>query len=156
MTVECFLDTNVLVYAVSSAPSDLAKKEKALEMIERADFGLSAQVLQEFYVTVTRKIAKTLAPEAAVAILDELKVFPTVEVDYSLIVSGIEVSLAYGISYWDGTIIAAAAVLGAPVLMTEDLNDGQTYGAVRVVNPFRDASHPDSVHESESLKGGWG
>ena len=147
MSVECFLDTNVLVYAVSAAPSDAAKKEKALELIERADFGLSSQVLQEFYVTVTRKIAKPLTPDSAVALLEEFKVFPTVPVDYALIVSGIEVSLAYGISYWDGTIVAAAGALGAPVLMTEDLNEGQSYGAVRVVNPFRDVSRPDRVHE---------
>ena len=147
MRVECFLDTNVLVYAVSAAPSDAAKKEKALELIERADFGLSAQVLQEFYVTVIRKIVKPLTPDSAVALLEAFKVFPTVQVDYPLIVSGIEVSLAYGISYWDGTIVAAAAALGAPVLMTEDLNDGQSYGAVRVVNPFRDATQPDRVHE---------
>jgi len=90
--VQCFLDTNVLVYAVSAAPSDAAKKEKALELIERADFGLSAQVLQEFYVTVTRKIAKPLTPDSAVALLEQFKVFPTVQVDYPLIVSGIEVS----------------------------------------------------------------
>ena len=147
MSVECFLDTNILVYAVSAAPADAAKKEKALELIERADFGLSAQVLQEFYVTVTRKIAKPLTPDSAVALLEQFKVFPTVQVDYPLIVSGIEVSLAYGISYWDGTIVAAAAALGAPVLLTEDLNDGQSYGAVRVVNPFRDLSRPDRVHE---------
>jgi len=147
MRVECFLDTNVLVYAVSAAPSDAAKKEKALELIERADFGLSAQVLQEFYVTVIRKIAKPLTPDSAVALLEEFKVFPTVQVDYALIVSGIEVSLAYGISYWDGTIVAAAGALGAPVLMTEDLNDGQSYGSVRVVNPFRDVSRPDRVHK---------
>ena len=147
MSVECFLDTNILVYAVSAAPADAAKKEKALELIERADFGLSAQVLQEFYVTVTRKIAKPLAPDSAVVLLEQFKVFPTVQVDYPLIVSGIEASLAYGISYWDGTIVAAAAALGAPVLLTEDLNDGQSYGAVRVVNPFRDATQPDRVHK---------
>ncbi len=147
MRAKCFLDTNVLVYAVSAAPSDAAKKEMALELIERADFGLSAQVLQEFYVTVIRKIAKPLTPDSAVALLEQFKVFPTVQVDYPLIVSGIEVSLAYGISYWDGTIVAAAGALGAPVLMTEDLNDGQSYGAVRVVNPFRDISRPDRVHE---------
>ena len=147
MQVRCFLDTNILVYAVSAAPADAAKKEKALELIERADFGLSAQVLQEFYVTVTRKIAKPLTPNSAVALLEEFKVFPTVQVDYALIVSGIEVSLAYGISYWDGTIVAAAGALGAPVLMTKDLTDGQSYGRVRVVNPFRDVSRPDRVHE---------
>lgn len=147
MSVECFLDTNVLVYAVSAAPADAAKKEKALELIESADFGLSAQVLQEFYVTVTRKIPKPLTPDSAVALLEQFKVFPAVQVDYPLIVSGIEVSLAYGISYWDGTIVAAAGALGAPVLMTEDLNEGQSYGAVRVVNPFRDVSRPERVHE---------
>ena len=63
MRVECFLDTNVLVYAVSSAEEDAARRERALDLVTRADFGLSAQVLQEFYVTVTRKIRKLLAPD---------------------------------------------------------------------------------------------
>jgi predicted nucleic acid-binding protein len=54
MSVDCFLDTNVLVYAVSSAERDAAKRSKALDLVRQSDFGLSAQVLQEFYVTVTR------------------------------------------------------------------------------------------------------
>jgi predicted nucleic acid-binding protein len=136
MSVDCFLDTNVLVYAVSSAPAEAAKKELAIELIEYADFGLSAQVLQEFYVSVTRKIAKPLPPEAAVALLSDFRLFPMVETDYPLIVAGIEASLEHDISYWDATIVAAASALRASVLYTEDLNHGQNYGSVRAVNPF--------------------
>jgi predicted nucleic acid-binding protein len=139
MSVECFLDTNVLVYAVSSAGGDAPKSRKALDLVQRTEFGLSAQVLQEFYVTVTRKIRKPLAPEQAVALLDEYRVFPTVPTDYPLIVAAVELSLRYGVSYWDGAILAAAEALEAPVLYTEDLNHGQLYGRVRAVNPFVDA-----------------
>jgi predicted nucleic acid-binding protein len=136
MSVECFLDTNVLVYAVSSAEAEAAKSAKALELIQRSEFGLSAQVLQEFYVTVTRKIRRPLSPERAVALLDEYRVFPTVPTDYALIVSAVELSLRYGISYWDGAIVAAAQALSAVTLYTEDLQHGQLYGSVRAQNPF--------------------
>jgi predicted nucleic acid-binding protein len=139
MSVECFLDTNILVYAVSSAAADTAKSTKALDLVQRSDFGLSAQVLQEFYVTVTRKIRKPLAPELAVALMEEYRVFPTVPTDYPLIVLAVELSLRYRISYWDGAIVAAALALEAPVLYTEDLNHGQSYGPVRAVNPFLEA-----------------
>ena len=136
MSVECFLDTNVLVYAVSSAEADAAKRSKALELVREADFGLSAQVLQEFYVTATRKIRKPLEPELAVALMEQYRVFPTVPTDYPLIVAAVELSLRYGVSYWDGAILAAAEVLEAPVLYTEDLAHGHLYGSVRALNPF--------------------
>jgi predicted nucleic acid-binding protein len=139
MSVECFLDTNILVYAISSADADARKRTKALELVQRSDFGLSAQVLQEFYVTVTRKIRKPLAPELAVALIDEYRVFPTVPTDYPLIVMAAELSLRYGISYWDGAILAAAEALETPTLYTEDLNHGQRYGRVRALNPFIEA-----------------
>jgi len=137
MSVECFLDTNVLVYAVSSAKAESEKRAKALELVQGTDFGISAQVLQEFYVTVTRKIRRPLAPEMAVALMDEYRVFPVVPTDYPLIVAAVERSLRFDVSSWDGAILAAAEVLEAPILYTEDLNHGQEYGAVRVVNPFR-------------------
>jgi predicted nucleic acid-binding protein len=136
MSVECFLDTNVLVYAVSSAEGDALKRERALGLVRQADFGLSAQVLQEFYVTVTRKIRKPLSPELAVALMDEYRLFPMVPTDYPLIVSAVEISLRYGVSYWDGAILAAAEVLEAPILYTEDLTHGRQYGPIRAVNPF--------------------
>lgn len=139
MSVECFLDTNVLVYAISSSADDAPKQARALELIQQADFGLSAQVLQEFYVTVTRKILVPLAPEQAMAFLDEFRVMPIAWTDYPMIVSGIEHSLRYQISFWDGAIVAAAESLGSPILYSEDLNHGQRYGTVRVVNPFHEA-----------------
>ena len=146
MSVEVFLDTNVLLYAVSSSPEESLKKEKALELIEHADFGLSAQVLQEFYVNVTRKIAHPLTPVAAVELLDQFRRFPMVPTDYPLVVAGAEIALRDGISYWDGAIVAAAECLGAKTLFTEDLSHGQVYGSVRVVNPFG-RSWPNEVHE---------
>ena len=69
--------------------------------------------------------------------------------DYPLIVAGIETALRFGVSYWDGAIIAAAERLGAPILYTEDLNHGQRYGSVQAVNPFLPTS-PDSVHDDRS------
>lgn len=153
MTVEAFLDTNVLIYAVSGSPAESMKKEKALGLIEHLDFGLSAQVLQEFYVNVTREIARPLSPDEALALLEQFRCFPMVWTDYPLIVAGVETSLRFGISYWDGTIIAAAEALGARTLYTEDLNHGQNYGSVRAVNPFP-SSTPGKVHDGEEPKYG--
>jgi predicted nucleic acid-binding protein len=153
MSVEAFLDTNVLIYAVSSSSAESPKKEKALDLIASADFGLSAQVLQEFYVNVTAKIAHPLAPDAALALLEQFRYFPMVWTDHPLIVAGIEMSLRCKISYWDGAIIAAAERLGAAILYTEDLNHGQSYGSVQAVNPFLPRV-PDSVHEGGDPRNG--
>jgi predicted nucleic acid-binding protein len=117
-----------------------------------ADFGLSAQVLQEFYVNVTAKIARPLTPDEAAALLEEFRTFPVVWTDYPLIVSGIETALRFGISYWDGAIIAAAERLGASTLYTEDLNHGQRYASVQAVNPFL-AGPPDIVHDDADPQG---
>lgn len=137
MSVECFFDTNVLVYAASAAPEDERKRNVALDLVRRENFGLSAQVLQEFYVTVTQKIRVPIESSEALALLDLYRSFPLALTDYPLIVSGVETSLRWRISYWDGAIIAAAQSLGAEILFTEDLAHGQRYGSVRVVNPFR-------------------
>lgn len=136
MSVDAFLDTNVLIYAVSSEPAELSKKERALELIENVDFGVSAQVLQEFYVVSTRRIALPMPPDEAVALLEHFKSLPVVWTDYPLVVAGVEASLRFDISYWDGAIVAAAERLGATTLYTEDLNHGQRYGSITVVNPF--------------------
>lgn len=147
-TAESFLDTNVVVYAVSSAPEEAAKKRIALDLIASADFGLSAQVLQELFVTVTRKAARPLPVDRALALLDDLRRFPLVETDWPLVVAAIETSVRFGIAYWDGAIVAAAARLGATVLYTEDLNHGQLYGEVRALNPFLPETSSPSVHDA--------
>ena len=153
MSVEAFLDTNVLIYAVSSAPAEARKKERTLDLISHVDFGLSAQVLQEFYVNVTGKIAHPLSPDEAMTLLEQFRCFPIVWTDYPLVVAGAEASLLHGISYWDGTIIAAADFLGATTLYTEDLNHGQQYGSVQAINPFLPGG-PNGAHESEGPRYG--
>lgn len=140
MSVECFLDTNVLVYALSAAAEDREKRERALALIASADFGLSVQVLQELYVTVTRKLRVPLAPARAYELVCEYRAFPLVAVDFALLSRAVELSLQHRISYWDGAILAAAEILGATILYSEDLGADQVYGTVRVVNPFAAAS----------------
>ena len=136
MIVECLLDTNILVYAVDSTPVNSEKKAKALELIEKADFGLSTQIMQEFYVTVTRKFKKPLSSEEAALFLEQLNAFPVISTDYGIITDGIRNSIEYQISYWDGAILAAAERLKARILYSEDLNQGQLYGTVTVIDPF--------------------
>jgi len=137
MIADSMLDTNVLVYAVDASPAHCARQAAAIQLLEKADFGLSAQVLQEFYVTVTRKLAKPLTPYAALEFIDRLHAFPMVAVDQGLVIEGIRNSVKYQLSYWDGAIVAAAERLHARILYSEDLNHGQHYGNVEVVNPFR-------------------
>jgi predicted nucleic acid-binding protein len=136
MTASVFFDTNVLVYAAVGTGRDERKRKRALELIESADFGTSAQVLQEFYVTVVKKAARPLSPEQALEWLEQWAAFPCQGVDHQLVRIAIEVSHRYAISYWDAAILAAAEALGADTVYSEHLNDGQHYGPVRVVNPF--------------------
>ena len=136
MSVEVFLDTNILVYAVTSDDRDQAKRQRALEIIETEDFAISAQVLQEFYVTVTRNLAVPLSPELALAWIEELEAFPCVSVETSLVKNAIEISVRYQTSYWDGAILATAESISVPRLYSEDLNHRQLYGSVEVFHPF--------------------
>ncbi|MHA1164284.1 MAG: PIN domain-containing protein [Alphaproteobacteria bacterium] len=131
-----FLDTNILIYAAQNRREQLNKREIAKELIKTTDFGLSAQVLAEFYVIVTQKGDPPMTPDAALAWVEELEQLPCVSLDSSLVKLGAETSVRYRISYWDGAIIAAAERLGAEILFTEDLNHGQSYGQVRALNPF--------------------
>lgn len=135
MKVECFLDTNILVYAAAGHGAQ-EKRGRALEIIANEEFGLSAQVLQEFYVTVIRKIEVPLAPAQAVEWIEQFEVFPCLAIDAALVKIAIEASERYGISYWDAAIVAAAERFGAKTLYSEDLNHEQLYGSVRVCNPF--------------------
>jgi len=102
---------------------------------------------------VTRKIADPLPPDVAIELMEQLRQFPMVVTDYPLVVSGAEIALKYGISYWDGAIDAAAEVLGATTLYSEDLSHGQDFGSVRVANPFR-FGWPNGVHEAGTTQRG--
>jgi predicted nucleic acid-binding protein len=136
MNAEVFLDTNVLVYAAIGGGAHEAKRKRALALIEAEHFGTSAQVLQEFYVTVVRKAARPLPPAEAIEWIEQWAEFPCQYLDHRLVRIAIELSERFRISYWDAAILASAEALGAHTVYSEDLNDGQSYGNVRVVNPF--------------------
>jgi predicted nucleic acid-binding protein len=135
MTARVFFDTNVLVYAALGSGNEEHKRKRAL-VIESEDFGTSAQVLQEFFVTVAKKASRPLSAAQALEWIEHWTAFPCQTVDHQLVRIAIEKSERYAISYWDAAILAAAEALGAHTVYTEDLNDGQLYGLVRVVNPF--------------------
>ncbi len=137
MRIACFLDTNILIYAAAGKKDEARKHAIATDIILGQFFSLSGQVLAEFYVNITQKPAVALPAEDIERWFNLLDQFPIAPVDATLVRAGVLNALRYRISYWDAAILAAAERLGAPVLYTEDLSHGQTYGSVRVVNPFR-------------------
>jgi predicted nucleic acid-binding protein len=136
MNASCFVDTNVLLYAVSTHPSEADRASAARRILAREDFGLSAQVLQEFFVNATRKIRTPLGEDQALEFIDIMSTAPVLAIDTAVVLEAIGLHKQYALSYWDAAIVAAAHGLGARILYSEDLADGVTYGDVRVVNPF--------------------
>ncbi len=139
MSVSCFVDTNVLVYAHDRSGGE--KHRVALELLsqlwEERTAAVSTQVLQELYVNLRKKAGHPLAlGEARSLVADYLRWEVIVNTSDSLL-EAIEIESRYGIAFWDALIVQAAGAAGAEVLYSEDLGDGQSYGAVRVVNPFR-------------------
>jgi len=138
-----FLDTNVLVYAAIGKGPEERKKRIAQDLLKTTDFGVSTQIMAEFYATIVRKAEPPL-PEMDIDLwLTSLSQRTCLPIDVALVRRGVSISRRYKFSYWDGAIIAAAERMGAETLYTEDLNDGQAYGAVTACNPFaesRDAS----------------
>ena len=155
MSDRTFIDTNVLIYAHdvdANAKHEIAKVVLRELWSERTGV-LSMQVLQEFYTVVTRKSERPLAPAQALEWIELLEVFPCAPIDASLVKRGAENSARYRISYWDGAILAAAEALGASTLYSEDLNHGQTYGAVSVRNPFKDQPKTGFHEDTADLSG---
>jgi predicted nucleic acid-binding protein len=134
-----FLDTNVLVHAFDH--DEPAKRERARDVLASAKpdtLAVSAQVLGEFYVTVTRKLARPLGEASAAEALEWLGLLHVVALDVPLVRAAVRVSRSAQLFYWDGLIVAAAEAAGCRLLLSEDLSDGQTIGTVRVENPFRE------------------
>jgi len=136
MTARVFFDTNILVYAAVGTGRDQPKRKRALELIESEDFGTSAQVLQEFFVTAVQKASRPLSAAQALDWIEQWAAFPCQAIDHQLVRIAIEQAERFKISYWDAAILVAAEALGTDTVYSEDLSDGQRYGRVRVVNPF--------------------
>ena len=136
---EVFLDTNILLYAALGREHAGHRWERAREIVLTEDYCTSSQVLAEFYNNATRKGAIPLTSDKAREWVRIVAMKPCQPVTPEVVLAGIDHARRYQLSYWDGAIIAAAERLGAKVLYSEDLNHGQTYGSVRVENPFLSA-----------------
>ena len=132
-----FVDTNVLMYAVSSLPQDASKRDRALELLHTPDLALSVQVLQEFYHQATRPTRPgRLTHEDAWDFIGAMLRFPIQEVTLEIFQSAVSISHRFGLSYWDSAILASARAVGCDAVYSEDLSDTQDYDGIRVINPF--------------------
>lgn len=133
-----FVDANVLVYALDSSAGE--KHATAGALIERLwDEGVgcvSVQVLQEFFVTVTRKIPKPLSADDALDRVRDLKAWTVFSPKADDVIAAVNLHKRHSINFWDAMIVQAASEMRCDVLWTEDLNDGQVLEGVTVRNPF--------------------
>lgn len=132
-----FVDTNVLLYAVSTAHDESRKAGIARRLLESNDLALSVQVLQEFYVQATRpRKSARLSHERAMLLIEAFLRFRVQETTVSLVRASLDASERFQLSYWDAAIIEAARALGCRTILSEDLGCGRNYGGVTIENPF--------------------
>lgn len=133
-----FVDTNVLVYLFDS--DSPARQAIARDLVDNhaAKFVLSPQVLGEFFVVVTRKLDKPLSPALGLEAVDKLCRFRVRPISAQLARQAVRGSVSSRLSYWDALIVETALDAGAVTLLTEDMQHGQEFAGMRVVNPFRE------------------
>ncbi len=138
MSDRIFVDTNILVYAHDLSAGDRhAKASAVIESLWEAATGItSTQVLQEFYVTVTRKIKNPLTPAEAREIIRNYLAWPVQINDPETTIRASEIEEKNSLSFWDALIVAAALRLQAQKIITEDLNHGQIIEGILVENPL--------------------
>ncbi len=139
MNGRTFFDTNVLVYLFDH---DSPAKQERARVVFAAEAGagravVSTQVLQEFFVSVTRKLARPLAAEAAQARVEDLAALSVVHIDTATVIAAIVLSRTARLSLWDALILEAAARGDCERVLSEDLAHGSTLRGVRIENPFQ-------------------
>jgi predicted nucleic acid-binding protein len=142
MSAKTFVDTNVLIYAhdVDAQPKHAIARGILRELWSERTGTLSTQVLQEFYINVTRKIASPLSKPSARAVMDSYLVW-CVDTTPAEISAAFQIEDEARIGFWDALIVAAARKAGADRILSEDLNAGQIISGVRIENPFSPAGH---------------
>ncbi len=133
------VDTNILVYTFDPTQGEkhILAARIVRELLEQDRICLSTQILQELYVTLTRKAG--IPVETALSVLDDLSQWLVFSVDYRAIRDAVVIARDSRLSFWDALLVSAANRLGASVLLTEDLNHGQTIAGVEIQNPFIDS-----------------
>lgn len=132
-----FVDTNVLLYAVSTARDEAEKSATARRILDGDDLVLSVQVLQEFYAQATRSTKPDrLAHEFAASLIESWLRFRVIETTVPLVQQALATAARWRISYWDAAIVEAARRGGCPELLSVDLQPGMNFAGVTVRNPF--------------------
>ena len=132
-----FVDTNILIYAIGLQPAPPEKKAIAREILTYSDIALSVQVLQEFYVQATHPRRRdALSHDTAVRLIEKWQRFRIQDNTVAVLQSTLRLKERFQTSYWDAAILAAAQAARCQELLSEDLNHGQDYDGVMVVNPF--------------------
>jgi predicted nucleic acid-binding protein len=133
-----FIDSGVLLYAISRDPAEQDKAKRANDILTDRDLALSVQVLQEFYVQATRASRPdAIAHQQAVRLIESFRRFEVQDVTSEIMMAALDARQRFQLSYWDAAIIEASRAIGCTEVLSEDLSDGQDYGGVRVNNPFR-------------------
>ena len=136
-----FVDTNVLLYAISRDPVERSKAIRANEILDAGDIGVSVQVLQEFYVQSTRTDrADAITHDQAVGLVEAWCRFPVQVTSVEVMRAALATRSRFGISYWDAAILEAGRALGCLVVLSEDLDDATDYDGIRVEDPFKRAA----------------
>lgn len=132
-----FVDTNILLYAISADPGERRKAARANEILDAGDVGLSVQVLQEFYVQATRASrADAITHDQAAGLIESWCRFPVQVITPDVMRAALATRERFGISYWDAAILEAGRALGCAVVLSEDLDGATDYDGIRVENPF--------------------
>ena len=129
-----FVDTNILLYAISTDSTEAAKREVARRILTRSDL---VQVLQEFYVQATRPRGGRVGFLTAARLIRSWTRFPIQAITVEIVLASIRTQQGFGLSYWDSAIVEAARSMGCPEVLTEDLQDHLDYDGVVAINPFR-------------------
>lgn len=132
-----FLDTNILLYSISRDPTEAAKRDRAVALLDADDNALSVQVLQEFYVQATRPTRPDAVPhDIAAGLIRTWLRFRVQEITVPIMTGALEIKAAYGLSYRDAAIVAAARALGCRELYSEDMAHGREVEGTTIINPF--------------------
>ncbi|MGF1550546.1 MAG: PIN domain-containing protein [Sphingomonadaceae bacterium] len=134
-----FYDTNILIYSVGLNPEESDKTVIAKALLDREDWNVSVQVLQEFFVQATRPSrAARLSSGMAAEFIATWRRQPVQEMTLAILDEAIAIHRRYSLSYWDSAIVAAAKAQRCDRLYSEDLADGQEVAGVRISDPFRE------------------
>lgn len=134
-----FLDTNVFVYAFDADAGNKFTKAQSIlkDCWENQSGAISTQVLQEFYVTITHKLANKVDRQSARNIVQTYKAWPLHNITTDDIIEASEFEEQNKFSFWDSLIVVAAQKTGAGILYSEDMQDGRQIGNLTIVNPFQ-------------------